>query len=61
MLHNILLKIDEQYNPILNGYYAKKYPSKNAWQPILDESCTKNNFPKMDDQYNSISDEYYDK
>ena len=30
MLNNILLKTDEQYNPILNGYYAKKYPSKNG-------------------------------
>ena len=32
MLHNILLKIDEQYDPILNGILGAKniYPSKNG-------------------------------
>ena len=30
MLNIILLKMDDQYNPILDGYYAKYYPSKNG-------------------------------
>ena len=42
MLHNILLKIDKQYNPILN-YYAKNILPKmdDKYNPILDESYTK--------------------
>ena len=37
MLHNILLKIDDQYNQILSGYYANILPKMDdQYNPILD-------------------------
>ena len=38
MLNNMLPKKDDQYNPILDGYYAKRYSSKmdDQYNPILD-------------------------
>ena len=59
MLHNIVLKINEQYNPILN-YYAKNILPKMDDQFLMDIMLN-NILPKMDDKYNPILDGYYDK
>ena len=42
---------------MLNNYLPKM---DDQYNPILDESYTKNNLLKMDDQYNPILDRYYD-
>ena len=60
-------KIYDQHNPILHGYYAKYYTSKNGW-PVQSnfgwilQGCILNNvLPKMDDKYNPILNGYYTK
>ena len=62
MLNYNLPKMDDQYNPILDGYYDKiisfqKWMTSTIqfWVDIM----INNILPKMDDQYNPILDESY--
>ena len=62
MLHNIVLKIDEQYNPILNCYAKNILPKRmTSTIQFLMDIILNNILPKMDEQYNPIFDGYYAK
>ena len=56
--------MDDQYNPILDGYYDKII-SFQKWMTstiqFLMDIILNNILPKMDEQYNPIFDGYYAK